>query len=202
MGDKERLQASLSRLRGTATPRPEWSRCQDYVEGWEEARVGRSSNQLVDLLLARLSGRTLEEVTALSGFQGQGLGEEIPLYLRWEGRVPNHRFSQSQVHSLVAGFWKHALTSDLQSLVVEDCLWDYLLSLHSGNEQRAVEDAYNLQDAASRMRHEPHIALFCQVLAGEARLEVVYQWMTAQTRLTEACTQRQDSEVDKSVLYS
>jgi hypothetical protein len=44
------------------------------------------------------------------------------------------------------------------------------------------------------MRHEPHIALFCQVLAGEARLEVVYQWMTAQTRLTEACTQRQDSE--------
>ena len=71
MGDKERLQASLSRLRGTATPRPEWSRCQDYVEGWEEARVGRSSNQLVDLLLARLSGRTLEEVTALSSFQGQ-----------------------------------------------------------------------------------------------------------------------------------
>ena len=30
-------------------------------------------------------------------------------------------------------------------LQVEDCLWDYLLSLHSGNEQRAVEDAYNLQ---------------------------------------------------------
>ena len=71
VGDRERLQTSLSRLRGTATPRPEWSRCQGYVEGWEEARVGRSSDQLVDLLLARLSGRTLEEVTALSGFQGQ-----------------------------------------------------------------------------------------------------------------------------------
>ena len=48
----------------------------------------------------------------------QGLGEEVPRYLRWEGRVPNHRFSQSQVNSLVTGFWKHALTSDLSSLVV------------------------------------------------------------------------------------
>lgn len=28
---------------------------------------------------------------------------------------------------------------------VDDSLWDYLLSLHEGSEERAVEDAYNLQ---------------------------------------------------------
>lgn len=30
-------------------------------------------------------------------------------------------------------------------LQVEESLWEYLLSLNSGNEQKAVEDAYNLQ---------------------------------------------------------
>ena len=43
----------------------------DMFEDWSESSKGRSSDQLVDLLLARLSGQTLEEVTAHSGFQGQ-----------------------------------------------------------------------------------------------------------------------------------
>ena len=92
-------------------------------------------------------------------------------YLRWEGTVPNNRLSQTQVNSLITGFWKHALTSDLNSLVVrywtclcvlpypltvcpvscvlpyqvEDSVWEYLLSVNAGNEAKAVEDAYNLQ---------------------------------------------------------
>ena len=69
--ERDRASSALSHLRGTATPRPEWSRCETFVEGWAESGRGLSSDQLVDLLLARLSGRSLEEVTALSGFQGQ-----------------------------------------------------------------------------------------------------------------------------------
>lgn len=71
VAERDKLTSSLAHLRGTATPRPEWSRCQGYVEDWSEASRGRSSDQLVDLLLARLSGQTLEEVAAHSGFQGQ-----------------------------------------------------------------------------------------------------------------------------------
>ena len=51
------------------------------------------------------------------------------------------------------------------------------------------------QDAASRLRHEPHVALFTRVLSGEKRLEAVQQWMTAQASLTQACNQQQDNDV-------
>ena len=78
MGDKERLQTSLSHLRGSATPRPEWARCAGYMEGWEETREGRSSDQLVDVLLAQLSGKTLDEVSTLSGFTGQVSPHHLP----------------------------------------------------------------------------------------------------------------------------
>lgn len=49
----------------------------------------------------------------------QGLGEDVPRYLRWEGHIPNHRLSQTQINSLIDGFWKHCLShSDIHSLVV------------------------------------------------------------------------------------
>ena len=234
VAERDSLSTSLARIRGTATPRPEWSRCEGYVEDWSQVSHGRSSDQLVDILLARISGKTVEEIAALSTFPGQvrgggrrreggwevmvcaslqGLGEGVPRYLRWEGEVPNHRFSQRQVNTLINGFWKYILTSDLKPLAVSHCdltpqyslcllnlqpalciyvvcpvsypyqapyyyvisvlssimwyhglctvyhvytlhpilhqidegVWEYLLSLHEGSEERAVEDAYNLQ---------------------------------------------------------
>lgn len=69
--ERDRLSTSLKHIRGTATPRPEWSRCEGYVEEWAESSQGLSSDQLVDVLLAELSGKTLEEITAHSAFQGQ-----------------------------------------------------------------------------------------------------------------------------------
>lgn len=74
VAERDDLSTSLHHIRGTATPRPEWSRCEGYVEGWAETSQGRSSDQLVDVLLAKLSGKTLEEVTAHSAFQGQVCG--------------------------------------------------------------------------------------------------------------------------------
>ena len=71
VAERDSLSSSLSHIKGTATPRPEWSRCERYVEGWGEASQARSSDQLVDLLLAKISSKPLEEVTTESGFQGQ-----------------------------------------------------------------------------------------------------------------------------------
>ena len=48
------------------------------------------------------------------------------------------------------------------------------------------------QDAVSRLGHEPHVALFGRVLAGEERVEVARQWLQGQARLTEECVKWQD----------
>ena len=83
--ERDGLLASLAHVRGTATPRPEWSRCEGYVEDWSQVSHGRSSEQLVDVLLARISGKTVEELTALSTFPGQvgGVGEGREGCARW-----------------------------------------------------------------------------------------------------------------------
>ena len=56
VAERDELTSSLTCLRGTVTPRPEWSRCEGYVEDWEESSRGLSSNQLLDLLLTKISG--------------------------------------------------------------------------------------------------------------------------------------------------
>ena len=48
------------------------------------------------------------------------------------------------------------------------------------------------QDAVSRLGHEPHVALFSHVLAGEEAVEMARQWLQGQARLTEECVKRQD----------
>lgn len=49
-----------------------------------------------------------------------------------------------------------------------------------------------MQDVVSRLSHQPHVALFSRVLAGEEREEVVQQWIEGQSMLMESCAQHQD----------
>lgn len=48
------------RLRQTATPRPDWNRCANIIAGgaqrWQEISEGKSSDELVGLLLNELAG--------------------------------------------------------------------------------------------------------------------------------------------------
>lgn len=83
--ERDDLRTSLTHIRDTATPRPEWSRCEGYVEDWAESSQGCSSDQLVDLLLTKISGKTLEEVTAHSAFQGQVVWGVVSVCVVWGG---------------------------------------------------------------------------------------------------------------------
>lgn len=58
-----------------------------------------------------------------------------------------------------------------------------------------------LQDAVSRLSHQPHVALFRRVLGGEEKEEVVHQWIQGQAMLTEACTHRQDRGEVRRILH-
>lgn len=54
----------------------------------------------------------------------------------------------------------------------------------------------------SRLSHQPHVALFSRVLAGEEREEVVQQWIEGQSMLMESCSQHQDrGEVGRRILH-
>uniref|UniRef100_A0A1X7SEP7 Uncharacterized protein n=1 Tax=Amphimedon queenslandica TaxID=400682 RepID=A0A1X7SEP7_AMPQE len=52
---RDKLMAELEQIKRSATPRPEWSRCADFIEGgpekWAEMSDSCSSDELVDVLL-------------------------------------------------------------------------------------------------------------------------------------------------------
>ena len=55
--------------------RPDWSRCAEFIEGgldkWAEISEGRTSDELVDVLLSQIAGVDISEVTRHEVFQGQ-----------------------------------------------------------------------------------------------------------------------------------
>ncbi len=55
--------------------RPDWSWCANCVEGgtpqWAELSDGRSSDQMVDILLAQIAGVDVSEIVRDDTFQGQ-----------------------------------------------------------------------------------------------------------------------------------
>ena len=72
---KDRVTTELGELRRTATPRPDWGRCGLYVEGgperWTELSEGRSSDGMLNVLLAQMAGMDESEVAKGDPFTGR-----------------------------------------------------------------------------------------------------------------------------------
>ena len=86
----------LSRLKRSATPRPDWERCASYLEGgqekWSELAQGRSSDQLVDVLLAQIAGVDVSELARDDAFQGQ---------VSSKGQNNNHDSTRVCMHTIM-----------------------------------------------------------------------------------------------------
>ena len=63
---RDRLSSELADLKRSATPRPDWRRCGLYIEGghdrWAELSEGRSSDGMLNILLAQMAGMDESEV--------------------------------------------------------------------------------------------------------------------------------------------
>jgi predicted nuclease with TOPRIM domain len=72
---RDKVLNELTRMKGTATPRPDWSRCAEFIEGgeevWAELSEGKSSDHLVDVLLAQIAGVDVSELMRQEVFTGQ-----------------------------------------------------------------------------------------------------------------------------------
>ena len=115
-------------------------RCAEYIEGgadrWDGLAEGKSSDQMVDILLAQIAGVDISEITKEEAFQGQvftlmqyvfiqglitdvlfqGMSDEVPLYLRAEGSIRNRRMGKDEGSRLISGFWKFRLSSSSENL--------------------------------------------------------------------------------------
>ncbi|WAR12866.1 TXIP1-like protein, partial [Mya arenaria] len=169
-------------LRRSSTPRPDWDRCADSVRGgmlrWKELSEGKTSNDLVDVLLQEMASGETVDTGGAEYFDGQGTGPAVPKYLQHDGPVRNRRLGKRDASLLIKDIWREKGAHDAaKSDGVRDKMADFLytyLERRFGLEQMIIEWGYNLHDACQRYAHDEHIGLFSGVLTEEIDEEIYH----------------------------
>ncbi|KAM8982892.1 LOW QUALITY PROTEIN: translin-associated factor X-interacting protein 1 [Ara ararauna] len=98
------------------TPRPKWEKCSEVIPGgvdrWHRLAEGKTSDELVDVLLEEIGTRVLKEIKV---FHGWGKGDNVPVYLRHEGEVRNRKLTKKDVVNIVKDVWKEKIALEQQT---------------------------------------------------------------------------------------
>ncbi|KAM9065215.1 translin-associated factor X-interacting protein 1 [Sarcophilus harrisii] len=111
--DRDEFYTELQEIQRTSTPRPDWTKCEGVISGgqerWRFLSQGKSSDQLVDVLLEEIGAGLLRERET---FQGLGIAEDIPEFLRTEGFIRNKKLSKKEVVDIIKDVWKERMAEE------------------------------------------------------------------------------------------
>ncbi|XP_042881469.1 translin-associated factor X-interacting protein 1-like [Penaeus japonicus] len=172
--ERDSLSEENLSLRRAATPRPDWNRVAEYVEGgisrWRELSYGRTSDQTVDILISELTGSQL--TTSTEFIDCKGTEASVPAYLRYEGSVRNRRLGKRDLMHLIDDIWREKRKSSNKEPM--DVFVDKYFRERYHLEEVRAEWCYSLADACQRLAHEEQIGLFWGILCGQVQEEVYH----------------------------
>uniref|UniRef100_A0A663MRL6 Translin-associated factor X-interacting protein 1 N-terminal domain-containing protein n=1 Tax=Athene cunicularia TaxID=194338 RepID=A0A663MRL6_ATHCN len=76
------------------------------AEQWGCLAEGKTSDELVDVLLEEIGTGLLKQINA---FPGQGKGDNVPVYLRHEGEVKNKKLTKKDMVNILKDVWKEKI---------------------------------------------------------------------------------------------
>jgi len=170
------------------TPRPEEASYKEvFIEPCNNTQADLKS--LMDLLIAvedelsevqnelppELLSDSEEEEDSLwvlqEEFEGEGLEEEVPEYMRWEGKIKNRKIPKGSLEGNIKNFWKEKKYYDKKDPDKKSPPEEFFIQWAQkkyGREQRVVADwAYNMLDAALRFRSDADCEMWLNVMEGE-----------------------------------
>ncbi|XP_040265056.1 translin-associated factor X-interacting protein 1 [Bufo bufo] len=155
-------------LQGNRTPRPAWEKCVDIFpevfQRWSEVSEGKSSDQLVDVLLTELGTKILKEKDF---FPGMGMGDNVPIHLRHEGPVKNLRLSLREVYSMMKEIWKEKFAIDQQK-GRQSSLSEFMMNhLQKKFGEASIEWSYSLHQTCRIQLINEQMYSFYRVLMGQ-----------------------------------
>jgi hypothetical protein len=198
--DVRRKFGSMQRLLNSAsgrppTPRPDWDEVkqqaqlpklnleqpsamivQEICEAVEELRndLEKARDQLPWVQAEK------KQQAAMAGkwFVCRGTSQNVPKFLRYQGKVRNRNMQKGDCEGMIKGFWEFKKKQDSKSKTpptdtVADRLYDYMQSKY-GVQQVIVEMGYNLVDALKRYQYDADCELFHKILFGELCEETYY----------------------------
>jgi hypothetical protein len=111
-------------------------------------------------------------------FNGRGMGEDVPEYLRYEGPLRNWRLSKRECERAVNDVWiakeewLEYNDDGVDDIHLSDYIYLYLVEKYEGNQALIAEFGYNLIDALERYIADSDCNIFLRVLQGELAEEV------------------------------
>ncbi|XP_075693028.1 translin-associated factor X-interacting protein 1 [Rhinoderma darwinii] len=186
---RDSLCMEVDDLQTNRTPRPILEKCEDiFPEGfqrWSELSDGKSSDQLVDLLLTELGTIILKEKDF---FPGMGIGENVPIHLRHDRPVKNLRLSLKEVYCMIQEIWNEKLAIDHQK-GRQSSLSEFLINyLQKKFGEESTEWSYSLHQTCRIQLINGQIHSFYKVLMGQMDEDLYHSLFNVHTYLLKELT--------------
>nr|XP_020667131.1 translin-associated factor X-interacting protein 1 isoform X3 [Pogona vitticeps] len=179
--ERDQFYNDLINVQRTSTPRPQWDKCADVIAGgaerWSVLSEGKTSDQLVDVLLEDLGAGLLREKET---FVGKGRSEKVPIYLRCDGLVRNKKLTKKEVVAILKEIWREKLSSDQQK-GKRSSLQEFFLTFFQRKygDALAFDWTYSIYETIKLYRSNETMSLFYHILIG-ALDEAVYHALLQQ----------------------
>ncbi|XP_054054522.1 translin-associated factor X-interacting protein 1 isoform X2 [Rissa tridactyla] len=167
--ERDNFCAQLQRVQQNRTPRPNWAKCSEVIPGgaerWDCLAEGKTSEELVDVLLEEIGTGALREINV---FPGWGKGDKVPVYLRHEGEVKNKKLTKKDVVNTLKDVWKEKIALEQQT--GERCsLPEFFLSYlqKKYGDAAAMEWSYTLYENMRLCQSNHVLSSFYDVLTGK-----------------------------------
>ncbi|XP_044275757.1 translin-associated factor X-interacting protein 1 isoform X2 [Varanus komodoensis] len=166
--ERDQFCNDLINVQRSSTPRPKWSKCADVIPGgperWSVLSEGKSSDQLVDVLLEDLGTALLRETET---FVGRGRSDKIPVYLRCDGLVRNKKLTRKETVGILREIWREKIASD-QQRGRRSSLSEFFLTFFQKKygEALAFDWTYTVYENIKLYQSNEAMSLFHQILTG------------------------------------
>ncbi|NXY88658.1 TXIP1 protein, partial [Alcedo cyanopectus] len=171
--ERDNLCAELQRVQCNFTPRPNWEKCSEVIHGgakrWGWLAEGKTSDQLVDVLLEEIGTGVLKEINF---FPGLGKGDKVPVYLRHEGDVKNKKLTKKDVVNILKDVWEEKIALEEQT-GKRSSLPEFFLSYlqKKYGDAAAMEWSYTLYKNMKLYRSNHVLSSFYDILTGQVSEE-------------------------------
>ncbi|KAM4638767.1 LOW QUALITY PROTEIN: translin-associated factor X-interacting protein 1 [Amazona ochrocephala] len=134
------------------------------VDQWHRLAEGKTSVEIVDVLLEEIGTRVLKEIKV---FHGWGKGDNVPVYLRHEGEVRNRKLTKKDVVNILKDVWKEkiALEQTGKRSSLPELFLSYLQKWY--RDAAAMEWSYTLFENTRLCRSNYILSSTYAVLTGQ-----------------------------------
>uniref|UniRef100_A0A669QXV6 Translin-associated factor X-interacting protein 1 N-terminal domain-containing protein n=1 Tax=Phasianus colchicus TaxID=9054 RepID=A0A669QXV6_PHACC len=170
--ERDSFHTQLQEAERSHTPRPNWAKCSgatctQHSFRWGCLAEGKSSNQLVDVLLEEIGTGVLKEMNV---FHGWGKGDKVPVYLRYEGDIKNKKPTKKDVVNILKDIWREKIALDQQQSSLPEFFLSYLQKKYG--DASAVEWSYNLYEYMRLCPSNHIMSSFYEILTGKVGIVV------------------------------